>query len=132
MELIFIFKPRVVHRWWNKWFKEEYHHIQILSKREFDPAWVVMDWTAHRLDAITMRPGEMYSFCRDSGGEILSLEVDENELSGNTLFKAGPITCVSNAMQVIGKYRWYVHTPWQFQRFISKLGAVNVTNHFKG
>lgn len=131
MEVILEFTKSPKQAWWHRFIHPEYQHVTVYTRRFDDPNWVLSDWTAYRLDVVALNAGELTYSLSMKQSRIMALEVSEKTYNDVQVFKPGLISCVSHALHVIGCYHWRVVTPWQLMKYITRLGAIDITDRFR-
>ena len=116
-------------RWWNKFLKPDFQHVQLWSAEQYGPLptdvlWVRVDPCLEMVDVQVLWSGAPWeiegSHCQRVTTQAVRGRVRE-------WFHFGPITCVELVKAHVGIRSLFIRTPWQLWKYLSKRpGTVSI------
>jgi hypothetical protein len=110
-------------RWWNRFLKDGFQHVQLWRRVQYGPAhtdafWLVIDPCLEFLDA-----GVVFDHTPPwHSDKTLTVQRVVTLCSNKQVrdwFHIGPITCVELSKAGIGIRSFFVRTPWQLYKYIA-------------
>lgn len=109
-------------RWWNRFLKPGFKHVQLWRPIAFGPAlddkfWLVVDPGVEHIDTrIDWSPQPPWE--RDPSITAMRVEVAVRKKKVRDFFSFGPITCVELTKAHLGIYSARIRTPWQLAKYL--------------
>ncbi|MGH8235397.1 MAG: hypothetical protein ACREXP_00055 [Steroidobacteraceae bacterium] len=115
-------------RWWNRFLKPGFQHVQIRREVRFGPEicdvmWIVVDPCLSHI-AVDLRGVEAAPWIDPEVLHSQRVELAPNWRRVREWFFFGPVTCTEVAKAGLGISSWRIRTPWQLYKYLRKRGCV--------
>ena len=115
-------------RWWNKFLKDGYQHVQLRRPVRYGPElddvmWIVLDPALSHLE-VHLLDAQAAPWHDPTVLHTQRVEAAPNWRRVREWFFFGPITCVELAKTGLGVNSWRIRTPWQLFKYLRERGCV--------
>lgn len=117
-----LFMDRENPRWWNRFLKPGYQHVQLWRPIVYGPGttdkfWLVVDPGLEHVDTkIDWHPQPPWE--RDATITAMRIDVAVRSKKVRDYFFFGPLTCVELAKAHLGICSTWMRTPWQLAKYL--------------
>lgn len=117
-----VFMNRENPRWWNRWLKPGFQHVQLWRPVQYGPAddekfWLVVDPGLEHVDThIDWNPQPPWE--REANLTSMYVNVAVRSKRVRDYFFFGPVTCVELAKAHLGICSTWIRTPWQLAKYL--------------